>query len=91
MTRRWARSTASSLPHVWASTSITDACVAIIAPNGPRCRPRSSKRAYGSQDAYLKRYEAALDRLIADGYVLAADKAGMLKRAAELYQNPKGY
>lgn len=77
-----------SLPHVGLD-SITDACgnLAEWAPMSPA----QLRRAYGSQDAYLKRYETSLDRLIAGGYVLAEDKAAMLKRAAALYQNPKGY
>ena len=77
-----------SLPHVGLD-SITDAC-----GNLAEWAPMSAaelKRAYGSQDAYLKRYEASLDKLIAAGYVLAEDKPAMLKRAAALYQNPKGY
>jgi hypothetical protein len=77
-----------SLPHVGLD-SITDTCgnLAEWAP----MTPAELKRAYGSQDAYLKRYAASLDRLVAGGYVLAEDRAGMLKRAAELYANPKGY
>ena len=77
-----------SLPHVGLD-SITDAC-----GNLAEWAPMSAaelKRAYGSQDAYLKRYEANVDKLIAAGYVLAEDKPAMLKRAAALYQNPKGY
>jgi hypothetical protein len=77
-----------SLPHVGLD-SITDAC-----GNFAEWAPMTAaelKRAYGSQEAYLKRYEAALDALIAGGYVLAEDKAAMLKAAAALYANPKGY
>lgn len=77
-----------SLPHVGLD-SITDAC-----GNLAEWAPMSAvelKRVYGSQDAYLKRYEASLDQLIAGGYVLAPDKAAMLARAAALYQNPRGY
>jgi len=77
-----------SLPHVGLD-SISDTC-----GNFAEWAPMSAaelKRAYGSQDAYLKRYEASVDRLIAAGYVLPEDKPAMLKRAAALYQNPKGY
>ena len=75
------------LPHVGLD-AISDTC-----GNFAEWAPMSAaelKRAYGSQDAYLKRYEASLDRLIAAGYVLPEDKPAMLKRAAALYQNPKG-
>ncbi|MEJ0066353.1 MAG: alpha/beta hydrolase domain-containing protein [Caulobacteraceae bacterium] len=77
-----------SLPPVGLD-SISDTC-----GNFAEWAPMSAaelKRAYGSQDAYLKRYESSLDRLIAAGYVLPEDKPAMLKRAAALYQNPKGY
>ena len=77
-----------SLPHVGLD-SITDAC-----GNLAEWAPMSAaelKRAYGSQDAYLKRYEASIDKLVAAGYVLPEDKPAMLKKAAALYQNPKGY
>ena len=40
---------------------------------------------YGSQENYLKLYAASLDRLIAQGYVLASDRDGMLRTAAALY------
>ncbi|HZZ87340.1 MAG TPA: alpha/beta hydrolase domain-containing protein, partial [Caulobacteraceae bacterium] len=77
-----------ALPHVGLD-SIADTCgnFAEWAP----MTPAELKRAYGSQATYLKRYEAALDRLIAGGYALAEDKAAMLKTAAALYANPKGY
>jgi hypothetical protein len=76
-----------SLPHVGLD-AISDTCgnFAEWAPMSPA----ELKRAYGSQNAYLKRYETSLDKLIAAGYVLPEDKPAMLKRAAALYQNPKG-
>ena len=40
---------------------------------------------YGSQSNYLKLYAASLDKLIAEGYLLASDRAEMLKTAALLY------
>jgi alpha/beta hydrolase family protein len=41
---------------------------------------------YGSEANYLKLYAESLDKLIAQGYVLASDRAGMLKTAAALYE-----
>lgn len=49
------------------------------------------KRRYGSEERFLKLYGDSVDRLIAEGYVLAEDKAGMLKTAATLYRAPAGY
>jgi hypothetical protein len=40
---------------------------------------------YGNEANYLKLYAQSLDRLIAKGYLLAADRAEMLKTAAALY------
>jgi hypothetical protein len=40
---------------------------------------------YGSQSNYLKLYAASLDKLIAESYLLASDRAQMLKTAASLY------
>jgi hypothetical protein len=40
---------------------------------------------YGDQSNYLKLYAASLDKLIGGGYVLASDRAPMLKTAALLY------
>jgi hypothetical protein len=40
---------------------------------------------YGSEANYLKLYAQLLDRLIAEGYLLAEDRQGMLKTAAALY------
>jgi hypothetical protein len=40
---------------------------------------------YGSLENYLKLYAESLDKLIAQGYLLAADREGMLKTAAALY------
>jgi hypothetical protein len=41
---------------------------------------------YESEANYLKLYAASLDRLIAQGFVLASDREGMLKTAAALYE-----
>ena len=40
---------------------------------------------YGSLENYLKLYAESLDKLIAQGYVLASDREEMLKTAAALY------
>jgi len=40
---------------------------------------------YGSQANYVKLYAESLDKLIAQGYVLASDREEMLKTAAALY------
>ena len=48
-------------------------------------------RRYGSKEKYVEQYATALDKLIADGYVLKEDRAAMLERAAALYANPGGY
>lgn len=41
---------------------------------------------YGSEANYLKLYAESLDKLIAQGYVLASDRTEMLKTAAALYE-----
>ena len=41
---------------------------------------------YGSEANYVKLYAESLDKLIAKGYVLASDRAEMLKTAAALYE-----
>lgn len=41
---------------------------------------------YGSEANYLKLYAESLDKLIGQGYVLASDRAEMLKTAAALYE-----
>jgi hypothetical protein len=46
---------------------------------------------YGSSDGFVTRYNASLDRLIKEGYVLEEDRKPMLARAAALYANPGGY
>lgn len=48
-------------------------------------------RRYGSSADYVARYDASLDRLIKEGYVLEEDRKPMLERAAKLYANPGGY
>jgi len=40
---------------------------------------------YGGLDGYLKLYAESLDKLVAQGYLLASDREGMLKTAAALY------
>jgi len=40
---------------------------------------------YGSQENYLKLYGASLDKLTAQGYLLGADREGMLKTAEALF------
>jgi hypothetical protein len=40
---------------------------------------------YGDSSNYLRLYAASLDKLIAGGYLLASDRAGMLQTAASLY------
>jgi hypothetical protein len=40
---------------------------------------------YGDQSKYLNLYAGSLDKLIAEGYLLASDRAPMLKTAALLY------
>jgi len=42
---------------------------------------------YGDQSKYVKLYGDSVDKLIAAGYLLAADRAEMLKTAASLYAN----
>ena len=41
---------------------------------------------YGGEANYLKLYAASLDKLIAEGYVLASDREEILKTAAALYE-----
>ena len=48
-------------------------------------------RRYGSKEKYVERYGAALDKLIAHGYVLSEDRATLLAQAARLYATPSGY
>ena len=40
---------------------------------------------YGSRERYLGRYDAAIDRLVGEGFLLEEDRAAMLDAAAELY------
>ena len=42
---------------------------------------------YGDQSKYVKLYSDSVDKLIAAGYLLPADRAEMLKTAAALYAN----
>jgi hypothetical protein len=41
---------------------------------------------YGSEENYIKLYAGSLDKLIAQGYLLASDREEMLKTAAALYE-----
>ena len=77
-----------NLPHVGLD-NIRDACGNFL--EWRPWTPDELKAAYGSEDAWLKRYARSLDRLIAKGYLLAADRAEMLSTAAALYRNPAGY
>jgi hypothetical protein len=47
--------------------------------------PEELTSRYGSEANYLKLYAQLVDRLIADGYLLAEDRDGMLKTASALY------
>jgi hypothetical protein len=73
------------LPHVGLD-SIDDTCGNTLA--WQPFTPAELAGRYGSVDGYLARYGAALDRLIAKGYLLAADKPEMLKTAAAYYASP---
>jgi hypothetical protein len=46
---------------------------------------------YQNASTYVNRYAAALDKLIASGYVLPSDRAKLLAQAAALYAKPEGY
>ncbi len=43
-------------------------------------------KSYGSEENYIKLYAESLDKLIAQGYLLASDREEMLKTAAALYE-----
>jgi hypothetical protein len=73
------------LPHVGLD-SIDDTCGNTL--SWSPFTPAELTERYGSVDGYLVRYGAALDRLIAGGYLLAADKPEMLKTAAGFYASP---
>ena len=73
------------LPHVGLD-SIDDTCGNTLA--WQPFTPAELAQRYGSVDGYLARYGAALDRLVAKGYLLAADKPEMLKTAAAYYASP---
>jgi len=47
--------------------------------------PDELAQRYGDQSKYVKLYGDSVDKLIAAGYLLAADRAEMLKTAASLY------
>ena len=47
--------------------------------------PEELSKRYGDQSHYLQLYGAALDNLIAAGYLLPSDRAAMLQKAASLY------
>ena len=48
--------------------------------------PEELTKRYGSETNYLKLYAESLDKLIARGFLLAADREEMLKIAAALYE-----
>jgi|SRR5580658_1940194 hypothetical protein len=76
------------LPHLGLD-SIADTC-----GNALEWEPLSAdqlSRLYGSETRYLELYAQSLDRLVGAGYLLAADKPGMLATAAALYRSPAGY
>ena len=73
------------LPHVGLD-SIGDTCGNTLAW-APFTAAELAQR-YGSADGYVARYADAVDRLIAAGYLLAADKPEMLKTAAAYYASP---
>jgi hypothetical protein len=71
------------LPHVGLD-SINDACGnALEWESYPAARLAAL---YGSKDVYLQRYAASLDHLIAQGFLLAADKPDMLRTAVGFYR-----
>jgi len=71
------------LPHVGLD-SIADTCGNILQWR-PYTKAELASR-YGGEDAYFAKYGAAIDRLVAKGYVLADDKADMLATAQRLYR-----
>jgi hypothetical protein len=76
------RPTPVSLPPV-VTTSIDETC-----GNSGEWQPFTATQLierYHDQSNYLNLYAASLDKLIAAGYVLASDRAQMLKTAASLY------
>jgi hypothetical protein len=48
--------------------------------------PEELTKRYGSEENYLKLYGQSLDKLIAQGFLLASDREEMLKTAAALYE-----
>jgi hypothetical protein len=71
-----------SLPPV-ATTSIDATCGNL--GQWQQFPPSELAKRYTSQENYLKSYGESLDKLIAKGYLLASDRASMLKTAAALY------
>jgi hypothetical protein len=73
-----------SLPPVL-TTSISETC-GNLGGWQPFTTAQLSER-YGNQANYLKLYSTSVDKLIAQGFVLASDRAGLLMNAATLYAN----
>jgi hypothetical protein len=48
--------------------------------------PEELTKRYGSETNYVKLYAESVDRLISQGYLLASDRAELLKTAAALYE-----
>jgi hypothetical protein len=72
------------LPHVGLE-SIRDTC-----GNALEWAPYSAEKLnqlYGSEAVYAEKYSAAVDRLVAAGYILAADKPEMAATAKRLYHS----
>ena len=71
-----------AVPHV-GTTAITDIC-GNFGGWVPRTKPDLDAQ-YGDESAYVALYAQKVDALVAAGFVLAEDKAGMLAAAAALY------
>jgi hypothetical protein len=71
-----------SLPPV-VTTSINDTCGNL--GQWQQFTAAQLTERYGNQSNYLSLYAASLDKLIPEGYLLASDRALMLKRAESLY------
>ncbi len=71
-----------SIPPV-ATTSIDATCGNL--GGWQQFSPEELTKRYGSEANYVKLYAESVDQLIAEGYLLASDREGMLKLAAALY------
>jgi hypothetical protein len=76
------RPTPVSLPPV-VTTSINETCGNL--GEWQQFTAAQLAERYGNQSNYLNLYAASLDKLISEGYLLASDRAPMLKRAESLY------